>query len=277
MVRSRALAPKANRQRIRCLGSCRSSHARLRPSWLGADCSRRAVEIQFAFRFGHRANTAAENAHPWRTRAHHRSASRTHQTQSRRNRPRKSNLRYLANHEAAGSPVHRRSRWNLLEAVTRRNLRRAATRPALSNRHRQTGLTQDSRPRAVVIRNLHHHSPLGARHAVPERPNSTRVPYHQNTLTSRSCDPRTQYVDYRTRPIRSIRHNVFVSKLESRRGNCSFGVRLVLSGAEGRLAAVFLSFGSPERFWIRRKPHVAVTPFDIFGRMSAEPLEFKNL
>lgn len=75
---------------------------------------------------------------------------------------------------------------------------------------------------------------------MPERPNNTRVPHRQNALTSRSCDQRTQYVDYRTRPIRSIRHNAFVSKPEYRRRNCSFGV--------GRLAAVFLSSGSPEGF-----------------------------
>ena len=90
------------------------------------------------------AKACREFAHTVGTRAHHRSVSRTHQTQSRRNRPRKSDFRDVANHEAAGSPAHRRSRGNLLETVPGRNLRRAATRPALPGRHGETGLTQGS-------------------------------------------------------------------------------------------------------------------------------------
>ena len=125
---------------------------------------------------------------------------RTHQTQSRRNRAREGDFCDVANHEAAGSPAHRRSRGNLLEAVPRRNFRRAATRAARSSRHRQAGLTQ-IRPRAVVIRNVHHHSSVRARHAVPDRPNSTRVPATKTQLTHGLCDTRTHCVDYRTRLI----------------------------------------------------------------------------
>src|SRR5580704_1719465 len=149
-----------------------------------------------------------EFAYTVRTRAHHRSVSGTHQTQPRRNRPRKSNLRDVANHEATGSPAHRRSRRNLLEAVSRRNLRRVATRPALPGRRRQTVLTQGSRRLDPEV------SPVGARHAVPERPNSTHVPPAKPTPTRRFCK-HTNTLCGLANPIRQANQGVRTSRSRS--------------------------------------------------------------